>query len=133
VTLFPRAALVLVVAAALLAGACRSREPLRAANLQLGRSLNPDRTVGSHTPRFKPTDTIYVSVLTTGSGSATIAARWIYAGRVVSEPQKNVEYRGDAATEFHIENSGGFPPGDYAVEVLVNGEPAGRREFRIEK
>lgn len=101
--------------------------------IQLGRSLNPDRTVGTHTTRFKPDDTIYASVLTTGSGSATISARWLYAGRVVSEPTRQVTYRGDAATEFHMQNSGGFPTGDYSVELFVNGESAGRREFRIEK
>jgi hypothetical protein len=113
--------------------ACQSGEPLKPAMIQLGRSLNPDNTVGGHTTRFKPTDTVYAAVLTTGSGSATISARWMYAGRVVSEPSKEVSYRGDAATEFHIQNSGGFPVGDYSVELLVNGETAGKREFRIEK
>jgi outer membrane usher protein FimD/PapC len=37
-----------------------------------------------------------------------------------------------AATEFHLQNSGGFPPGTYRVDVLINGQPAGTREFRVE-
>jgi hypothetical protein len=112
--------------------ACQSREPLRLTTIQLGRSLNPDRSVGSHSTTFKPSDTIYAAVLTSGSGSATISARWSYAGRIVSEPQKSVTYKGDAATEFHIQNSGGFPPGDYKVEILLDGKPVGSRGFRVE-
>jgi hypothetical protein len=113
--------------------ACRSNDPLRVNTIQLGRGLNPDNTVSGHTTRFKPTDTIYVSVLTDNAGSGTVAARWTYAGRVVSEPKKDVSYRGAAATEFHIQNSGGFPPGDYTVEIFVDGKSIGTREFRVEK
>jgi hypothetical protein len=113
--------------------ACRSNDPLRVTTLQLGRGLNPDNTVNGHTTRFKPTDTVYVSVLTDNAGSGTISARWSYAGRVVSEPEKKVSYRGAAATEFHIQNSGGFPAGDYSVEVFLDGTSVGTREFRIEK
>jgi hypothetical protein len=122
----------LLIVALVATFACQSHEPLRVTTIQLGRSLNPDRSVGSHSTTFKPGDTIYASVLTTGSGPATITARWSYAGRLVSEPQKTVSYKGDAATEFHIQNSGGFPPGDYKVEILLDGKPVGSRGFRVE-
>ena len=113
--------------------ACRSNDPLRVNTIQLGRGLNPDNTVSGHTTRFKPTDTIYVAVLTDNAGSGTVAARWTFAGRVVSEPQKQVSYRGAAATEFHIQNSGGFPAGEYQVEILLDGKPIATREFRVDK
>lgn len=113
--------------------ACRSNDPLRVNTIQLGRGLNPDNTVSGHTTRFKPNDTIYVAVLTDNAGSGTVAARWTFAGRVVSEPQKQVSYRGAAATEFHIQNSSGFPAGDYQVEILLDGKPIGTREFRVDK
>jgi hypothetical protein len=116
-----------------LASACGGRDPIRATGIQLGRSINPDGTVGGHTTRFKPNDTIYASVLTTGSGSATISARWTYAGRVVGEPRRQVRYRGDAATEFHIQNNAGFPVGDHSVELFVDGVSVGARNFRVEK
>jgi hypothetical protein len=122
----------LVVAICVL-GACRSNDPLVVNTIQLGRGLNPDNTVNGHTTRFKPTDTIYVSVLTDNAGSGTVAARWTFAGRVVSEPQKEVSYRGAAATEFHIQNSGGFPAGEYKVEILLDGKPIATREFRVDK
>jgi hypothetical protein len=122
----------LIAALLVLASACTSH-PIRATGIQLGRSINPDGTVGGHTTRFKPDDTIYASVLTSGSGTATVSARWIFAGRLVSEPQKQVRYKGDAATEFHIQNNTGFPVGDYSVELFVDGVSAGMRPFRVEK
>ena len=99
---------------------------------QLGRSVNADNTVAHQTTVFKPDETVYVAVLTTGSGSGEISIRWTYEGRVVGEPKKQVSFRGNAVTEFHLQNAGGFPLGDYSVEVLFNGQPAGSRKFRVE-
>ena len=115
------------------APACRGNDPLQVTTIQLGRSLNPDKTVATHTTRFKPGDTIYASVLTDGSGSGTIGAKWWYAGRLVSEPTQRVSYKGAAATEFHIQTSSRLPPGDYKVEILLDGQSIGTREFRVEK
>jgi ABC-type oligopeptide transport system substrate-binding subunit len=120
-----------VLSAAL--AACGPSEPLRIDTIQLGRSLNPDNSVGNHTTSFKPLDTMYVSILTPDKGKGTLSVRWTYAGRVVSEPAKEVSYKGPAATEFHIQNSSGFPPGEYAVEVFLDGQPAGKRDYRVEK
>jgi hypothetical protein len=125
-------AVALLTLAALSAG-CGPDEPLQVSTIQTGRSLNPDNSVGGHTTTFKPDDTIYVSVLTTDAGSGTIGARWTYAGRLISEPKQDVSYKAAAATEFHIQNSGGFPPGEYAVEIFLNGVSVGKRAFRVEQ
>jgi hypothetical protein len=113
-------------------GACRPSEPLRIANLQLGRSLNPDNSVAAHTTRFKPDDTVYVSILSDDPGSGLVTVRWLLNGQVVSEAKRDVSYTRAAATEFHLQNSGGFPPGSYRVDILINGQQAGSREFRVE-
>jgi hypothetical protein len=44
-----------------------------------------------------------------------------------------VSFRDGGATEFHIQNSGGFPAGDYAVEVLVDDKPVATRPLKVEK
>jgi hypothetical protein len=106
--------------------------PLRVDTIQLGRSLNPDNSVANHTSTFKPLDTMYVSILTPDKGRGTIGVKWTYAGRVVSEPSKEVSYKGPAATEFHIQNSSGFPPGNYSVEVFLDGQSVGKRDYRVE-
>ena len=120
-------ACLLVIAVAGLAG-CGS--DLRVTTIQLGRSLNADGTVASHTTTFQPDETVYASIVTAGAGSGTISVRWTYAGRVVGEPKKEV--RGAGATEFHLQNAGGFPLGEYTVEAFFDGQSAGSRSFKVE-
>lgn len=110
---------------------CKPTAPLRVDAIQLGRSLNPDNTVAIHSTLFKTTDTVYVSVLTPEAGSGDLGVRWIYEGRLVDEPIKPVSYRKAMATTFQLHNGNGFPPGDYSVEVVVNGETVGHRAFRV--
>ncbi len=112
---------------------CGSNQTLKVTSIQLGRSVNADNTVAGFTTTFKPTDTVYLSVLTNGSGSATIGVRWIYNGRVIDEPKKQVSHVGAGATEFHLQSAGGFPPGDYTVEAFVNGQSIGTRTFHVEQ
>jgi len=107
-----------LLVAATFTAAC-TQEPLKFNAIQLGRGLNADKTVNGFTTRFKPTDTIYAAVLTDGAGSSKVKARWLYAGRVVSEPERHVTYQGPASTEFHIQNTNGFPPGEYTVELFL--------------
>ena len=125
----PRLAGVLALAAALAACGVGT---LKVTNIQTGRSLNSDNSVGTLGTTFKPNDTIYVAVLTDGSGSATIGAKFSHLGRVVAEPEKKVSYRGAAATEFHLDYPGGSPTGEYDIEVFFNGQPAGMRKVRVE-
>jgi len=105
---------------------------LKVTNIQTGRSLNSDNSVATLTTTFKPSDTIYVAVLTEGTGSATLGAKFSHFGRVVSEPEKKVSLKGAAATEFHLDYAGGVPAGDYDIEVFFEGKSAGMRKVRVE-
>ena len=128
----PWPTLLLASALAVLAGAgCRSNAPLVADTIQVGRALSSDNRIGQITSVFRPDDTIYVSVLTKNTGSGTIGVRWMFGERVISEPSKEVSYKGAAATEFHIQNSGGFPEGQYSVEAFIDGQSVGRRPFSV--
>jgi hypothetical protein len=121
-----------LVAALLALAGCSPGVPLEVKTIQLGRSLNADDSVGAHTTRFKPDDTIYVSLISEERGEAVVTVRWIFQGQVVSEATREVSYMQPSATEFHLQNSGGFPAGQYRVDILIDGEPAGSREFRVE-
>ena len=106
--------------------------PLELANIQIGRSLNQDGSVASITTLFKPSETVYVAVQT-GAGKGVISVKWKYGTKVVAEPTKNVDYNsGPKSTEFHLQNSGGFPPGDYSVDVFIDGVQVGTRAFKVE-
>ncbi len=117
--------------ALLLVMAACADAPLALANIQTGRALNPDRSIASITTLFKPNETVYVSVQTTGAAPGQIGVKWMFQGRVIDEPVKQVDYDGPASTEFHLQNSGGFPEGDYSVEVLIDGKSVGARNFKV--
>ena len=122
--------LVVLAIAVVMAAGC-SRGPLKVASLQLGSALNSDKSIATHVTRFKPDQTVHVSVLTDGPGSGDITAKWMFGGRVINEETKDVSYTQGAATEFHINYAGGFPEGEYKVEVFVDGTSAGTRDFRV--
>jgi hypothetical protein len=110
-----------------------SNAPLSLANIQIGRSLNPDRSVASITTLFKPSETIYVAVQTKEAGKGTVGVKWMFGTQVIDEPTKMVSYDGPASTEFHLQNSGGFPAGDYSVEVFLDGQSVGKRVFKVDE
>lgn len=129
-----RTLLLTAVLAVGVAGAgCRSDAPLQLDTIQVGRALSADNRIGQHTITFRPDDTIYVSVLTKDTGKGTVGVKWLYGDRLISEPSKPVSYQGAAATEFHIQNSGGFPEGKYSVEAFIDGQSVGKRNFSVEK
>jgi hypothetical protein len=121
----------LVLLVLVLAG-CGPSEPLVIRAVQVGRSLNSDNSVGALTTRFEPEDTVYVSVLTSEPGSSTLTAKWYYQGVLINESSQEGSYRNAAATEFHLLNTSGFPPGAYRVEILIDGELAETRTFTVQ-
>ncbi len=125
--------LLLVLTVSACAAACGPDEQLAVASIQLGRSVNPDGTVASFTTRFAPGENVYLSVATSGAGSGTISVRWVYEGRLIDEPKKQVDYKMAAATEFRLQSVTALPLGGYKAEVFLNGQPVGTRDFRVEK
>ena len=125
------AQLALLMASVVFAAACSG--PLELANIQVGRSLNQDRSIASITTLFKPNETVYVSVQTKAAGKGVIGVKWKYGSQVIDEPTKPVDYNGPASTEFHMQNSGGFPPGDYSVDVFIDGVQVDSRNFKVDK
>lgn len=118
----------LALTAVVLGVACSG--PLTLANIQIGRSLNQDRSVASITTLFEPNETVYVAVQT-GAGKGTISVKWKFGSQVIDEPSKQVDSSGPASTDFHLTNSGGFPPGDYSVDVFIDGVQVGTRAFKV--
>ena len=74
---------------------------------------------------------MYAAVITTDRGAGTLTAKWMFGGRVISEQTKDVSYNERAATEFHFSAADGFPPGDYSVEILLDGKSVGTRTMRV--
>ena len=124
---------VLACALLLLVAGCRSNDPFRVAAIQVGRSLNADKTVARHTTTFAPGDTIYVSVITGGIGSGTVSVRWWLAHLLVGERKTQVSSRREPVTEFHLQSTGPFPIGSYRVEIFLDGNLVETRPFQVVK
>jgi hypothetical protein len=101
--------------------------------IELGSAIGADRRVTAPAAAFSPADTIYVSILTQDPApGSTLSARWTYEdGQVVSEDRSAVAGPGAAVTEFHIAKPDGWPAGRYRVEIALNGQPAGARDFEV--
>jgi hypothetical protein len=108
------------------------RAALRVTDVELGRGIDANKNVTDETDDFRPNDTIYASVKTTGTAPGTLVARWTYQdGQVVDETTQNISPTGDAATEFHIVKPDGFPTGNYKLEILLGGTVVETEEFEV--
>lgn len=104
--------------------------------IDLGTRIGADKQVTQPTTTFGPRDTIYAAVATEGSlPNATVVARWTYHGgqtaRLVQADSQIISPTGPTVTEFHVARPDGWPAGKYQVEVLLNGIPAGVKEFEV--
>lgn len=101
-------------------------------DIDLGRSLKPDMTIGDKTNSFHATDVVYVTVASKGTGPATLKARWIFEdSQVVAEDNQEISPTGPARTEFHLSKPTGLASGRYKVEILLNGTPVGTETFEV--
>ena len=110
-----------------------STEPVQVVAVDLGRDIGADKLVVEKVEVFKPTDTIYASVHTSGGApDSKLGVRWTYQdGQVVDQSEQTIAVSPSAATEFHISKPDGLPAGTYKVEVLVDGSPVQSREFKV--
>jgi hypothetical protein len=101
--------------------------------VRLGRTVGADRRVMAETDQFGSRDSIYASVATQGSANnAVLTARWLFQdGQVVDESRETISPTGPANTAFHIYNPGGWPTGNYRVEIRINDRVAETREFTV--
>ncbi len=108
------------------------QQAVSVASIDLGSAVGADQKVTTATTTFSPKDSIYAAVSTTGSGNATIAVKWTYqGGQTVKEDSKTIAPTGPATTSFEISKPDGWPVGDYKVDVTLNGQPAGTKDFSV--
>ena len=100
-----------------------------------GKAIGADKKVAVPTEAFAAGDTMYVSIDTTGSGMAKLEAKWTYRRgdkvAVVKEDSMTINATGPATNEFHVSKPDGWPVGDYEVEVMLDGKPAGSKKLTV--
>ncbi len=103
--------------------------------VSVGNAIGADKKITAATDTIARNDTMYASVETTGSGTAKLDAKWTYrkGDKVapVKEESMSITATGPATHEFHVSKPDGWPAGDYEVEILVDGKPAGTRKITV--
>jgi hypothetical protein len=108
--------------------------PLRVSDVEIGRRIGSDKRINDQTDDFAVRDTMYVSVATEGASSGSrLAAKWTFNNKQVvdSSSQSISPAGGTTVTEFHITKATPWPKGNYKVEILLDGVPAGTKEFEV--
>ena len=100
-----------------------------------GSAIGANKKVTVATDSFAPSDTMYVSVDTTGSGTAKLDAKWTYSKdgnvAVVKDDSMTINTTGPATHEFHVSKPDGWPAGNYEVDVLLDGRSAGSKKLTV--
>jgi hypothetical protein len=107
---------------------------VKVTDVSIGRALGGDKSISDSTDKFRANDTIYASVTTDGSApSATLRAKWTFEdGQTVDESTQRIAPSSSARTEFHISKPNGWPAGKYKVEVFLNDQSAGTKNFEVQ-
>jgi hypothetical protein len=120
--------------AALPAPAPAAPVALHVTDVSTGKGLTADKNLATTTDTFGVRDTIYVLVKTDGASSASkLDAKWTYNGKqTVNESTQNIAPTGgEARNEFHIQKASAWPKGSYRVEIMLDGSPAGSKDFTV--
>lgn len=100
--------------------------------VELGSTVDASNKILASGTSFAPKDTIYASVDTSGSGSATLAAKWSYQdGQTVHEDSKTLNATGPETTAFMISKPSGLPAGNYKVDISLNGSQVASKAFTV--
>ena len=105
----------------------------RVSDVEIGKSINEDKTIKDGTDDFGVRDTIYAAVKTEGSASgATLVARWTYQdNQVVEEQTQTINATGDMITSFRLTKATAWPKGNYKLAILLNGTEVETEDFEI--
>ena len=97
------------------------------------KAVNADDSPGETAATFGKGDTVYVTMWTANAPVGTeIQAQWIGPdGKQFNEDRMVTDKVGDGYTSFYARNRNGWDAGNYRVEILLNGQPAGTAAFIV--
>ena len=105
---------------------------LKVDGVETGKGVNADKTIKDDAHDFGVRDTIWVSVKTGGAGTGKLAAKLTFqGGQTAGEASQDIAPTAEANHEFHFAKASAWPKGDYKVEVMLDGAPAGTKDITI--
>jgi hypothetical protein len=113
--------------------------PAMVTTIETGKHIDANKRIVDTASTFAPRDTLYVSVVTTNATASTTLKTIVtfQTGQVVDSSSQAVAppmtTGGSSVTEFHLVKAGGWPTGDYTVEVWLDGQSAGTRTLAVKR
>jgi len=109
---------------------------LKVNGVDLGTAIGDDGRIVTALESFTPSDTIIVAITITNAGTAPVnglvTARWLDSeGVAFNEESRQQDFAGAQTVNFRIAQPKGFKPGNYKVEVALNGSTVQSRDFKI--
>lgn len=88
---------------------------------------------GRMTDQFKPDDGVFMSIHTDGTaGKYTLSSKWLTpTGETLTEYSQIIDMAGSANTIFSLSKPDGWAPGQYKVELSINGKPLRTVPFTV--
>jgi hypothetical protein len=104
-------------------------------SVTLGKTIGSDKKVTTSAEVFARGDTVHASVDTDGTGTASLGAKWTRdrKGRRVTMAEQTVDIAptGPTTTAFSLARAKGLPPGDYRLEIVLDGQAVASRSFKV--
>jgi len=103
--------------------------------IETGKHLDANKRVVDTASVFAPRDTLYIAVVTANATpSSTLKTLVTFQdGQVVDSSTQTVQAGPSSVTEFHLVKPGGWPTGDYTVEIMLDGMSAGTRKLTVRR
>ena len=103
--------------------------------IETGKHVDANKRVVDTTSVFAPNDTMYVAVVTANATpSSTLKTLVTFQdGQVVDSSSQTVQSGPSSVTEFHLVKPGGWPTGDYTVDIMLDGQSVGTRRLTVRR
>lgn len=108
-----------------------SSEPVGIDGLDMGSALNGFE-IAERTAVFDTGQPVYLTVASNGGMSARIGVRGVNAGGATIYVSEREIAPGPQTTLFDIDTAPSLPPGEYRLDITLNGSVARSRNFTIQ-
>ena len=107
------------------------------ASVDLGNAAGADLHVLAPMTSFGKNDTIVAAIATTTSDPAVavtgkLGVKWTDPrGQVFNDESRDINFTGPGVTDFQVAKPGGWPAGNYKLEVSLDGSVVQSKDFSI--
>ncbi len=104
--------------------------------VETGTEVGDDQRVITALDAFAPSDTVIVAITVANAGAAPVngmvTARWIGPeGQIFNEESRQQDFDSRQTVNFRIADPEGFKPGNYKLEIALNGSVVQTHDFSI--